>query len=131
MISPRLCKTCEQLKPINSFYRSNVHADGYEWRCKPCRKAQRRQSEKHPKDPLRVEEIRLSIRKTGNEPMPWVVSDGQKINVSCVSVGQAIKIKDVVLKYLTDEIPDRPLKLTHKPPTPSALRKRRERERAA
>lgn len=131
MISPRLCKTCDQLKPISEFYRSAVHVDGYERCCKACRREQNLQWKKRPKDPLRVEEIRLSIRKTGDELMPWVVSDGQEINVACVSVDQAIEVKDVVLKYLTDEIPDRPLNLSRKPPTASALRERRERERAA
>lgn len=131
MISPRLCSTCRQLKPITEFYRSTCHAGGYERRCKSCRRSRGRKSGQRPQDPLRGEEIRLSIRKAGDELMPWVVSDGQEINVSCVSVGQAIGVKDSVLKYLTDEIPDNPIKIEYKTLTAFALRKRQVRAQAA
>lgn len=127
MISPRLCSTCRQLKPITEFYRSACHAGGYERRCKSCRRSRGRKSGQRLQVPLRVEEIRLSIRKTGDELMPWVVSDGQEINVACVSVGQAVKVKDVVLKYLNGEIPDKPIKVVYKSPTETALARRRQR----
>lgn len=127
MISPRLCSTCRQLKPITEFYRSTCHAGGYERRCKSCRRSHGRKSGQRPQDPLRGEEIRLSIRKTGDELLPWVVSDGQEINVGYGSADKAIKVKDVVLKYLTDEIPDRPIKVVYKSPTETALARRRQR----
>ena len=129
MSTPRTCRVCGQTKPITDYPRSKSYRDGFETRCKACKRVYTQQLKQRRREPQVhvVEDIRLSVRKTGNELMPWVVSDGQKINVSCVSVGQAVKVKDVVLKYLNGEIPDKPIKVVYKSPTETALARRRQR----
>lgn len=32
----KLCRRCNQHKPLTEFYRSKANADGYDGRCKAC-----------------------------------------------------------------------------------------------
>lgn len=129
MISPRTCRVCGLTKPLTDYPRSKSYRDGFETRCKACKrvytqqlKQRRRESQVHV-----VENIRLSVRKTGNELMPWVVSDGKEILSSHVSQEQAEAVAKTSEEYLHGEIPDKPIKVVYKSPTETALARRRQR----
>lgn len=129
MISPRTCRVCGQTKPITDYPRSKSYRDGFETRCKACKKVYTQQLKQRRSEPQVhvIENVKLSVRKTGEELMPWVVSDGHEIISSHVSQEQADAVAKTSEKYLNGEIPDKPIKVVYKSTTETALARRRQR----
>ena len=68
-VAIKLCRRCNQHKPLSDFYRSKANADGYDGRCKACDAVQC--AERRRKKP-RVEVLSqpLSVLRCGWQPTP-------------------------------------------------------------
>lgn len=96
----KTCTICGQTKPLTEFYKNSTYLDGYEGRCKECRKAYQKQwradhreehraySRKHQRDNKEARQIYYkkwvtanADRKAANDRQ-WRVRNSDRVNDS-------------------------------------------------